>query len=268
LPCIYDTTWDQLMDADDLARKPAQMRDACTMQDDPWSRMAAAVDAEPAGSDDGSHGLARVAAKARAALGQQLAALRAGAGYSQKGFAPLTGYGRSTLAMVETGRQNAPRAFWERAAQALSAPVLVAGYEQIEAMVATGRQIAAERAQAERDARVRAWDHARLVNGRNAHSGHAMQCAPLPAQPGPGEIHVWLVSPADIAHHLIIPLSQADPARIAMMVSKLINVTSVDDTSSADQQAPSRHHDDDAGTPPGEFPGARAAMHALDGGQR
>lgn len=256
-------TWDQLMDADDVTPQPAQMRDACGSR----LRAAAAVDTGAADSADGSLRLAGAVAKARAALGQQLAALRAGAGYSQEGLAPLTGYGRSTVAMVETGRQNAPRAFWERAARALSAPALVAGYEQIEAMVAAGRQKAAECAQAERDASIRAWQQARQVNGRNAGVGHAMQVGPLPAQPGAGEIHVWLVSPAGIAHHLVVPLSQADPERIAMMLSRLINVSSVDDISPAGRQAPSRHHDD-AGALPPEFPGARAVMHALDGGQR
>lgn len=264
--CVYDTTWGQLVEADDLARQPVQMRDACVMQDDPWLRAAAGADAEASGPDDDGHGLAHAVAEARAALGQQLAALRMGAGYSQKGFAPLTGYGRSTLAMVETGRQNVPRAFWERAAEALSAPVLVAGYEQIEAMVVAGRQKAAECAQAERDARVRAWQQARELNGRDTRSGHAMRFVPLPAQPGSEEVHVWLVSPVGIAHHMVIPLSQADPARIAMMLSKLINVSGGNDTSSADRRASSHYHDD-VGALPQEFPGARAVMHTLDGGQ-
>jgi transcriptional regulator with XRE-family HTH domain len=58
---------------------------------------------------------------ARKALGRQLAALRQAAGYNQQGFAPLTGYGRSTLANVETGRQNVARSFWIRCAQELAA---------------------------------------------------------------------------------------------------------------------------------------------------
>ncbi len=51
---------------------------------------------------------------ARYALGRQLAALRSAAGYNQTDFAPLTGYGRSTVANVEVGRQNVGWDFWER----------------------------------------------------------------------------------------------------------------------------------------------------------
>ena len=42
-----------------------------------------------------------------------MALLRRAAGYSQHQFAPLTSYGRSTIANVEVGRQRVPRAFWE-----------------------------------------------------------------------------------------------------------------------------------------------------------
>jgi DNA-binding transcriptional regulator YiaG len=48
--------------------------------------------------------------RARRALGKQLALLRKAAGYSQHQFAPLTSYGRSTIANVEVGRQRVPRA--------------------------------------------------------------------------------------------------------------------------------------------------------------
>ncbi|WP_327652005.1 helix-turn-helix transcriptional regulator [Micromonospora aurantiaca] len=47
-------------------------------------------------------------------LGVRLAQLRRAAGYNQHSFAPLTGYARSTIANVETGRQRAPREFWQR----------------------------------------------------------------------------------------------------------------------------------------------------------
>jgi transcriptional regulator with XRE-family HTH domain len=94
---------------------------------------------------------------ARRALGRQLAALRQAAGYSQQEFAPLTGYGRSTLANVETGRQNVPRSFWVRCAQELADDGLVTGYDQIEAMTEAARADAQARAQAARDARVSAW---------------------------------------------------------------------------------------------------------------
>ena len=45
---------------------------------------------------------------ARRALGAQLAAYRHAAGYSQAEFASVVGYSRSTVANVETGRQNVP----------------------------------------------------------------------------------------------------------------------------------------------------------------
>lgn len=47
-------------------------------------------------------------------LGVRLAQLRRAAGYNQHSLAPLTGYARSTIANVETGRQKAPREFWQR----------------------------------------------------------------------------------------------------------------------------------------------------------
>jgi transcriptional regulator with XRE-family HTH domain len=98
---------------------------------------------------------------ARRSLGRQLAALRQAAGYSQQEFAPRTGYGRSTLANVETGRQHVARGFWVRCAEALAADDLVTGYDQIEAITQTARAEALERAQADRDARVDAWRYAR-----------------------------------------------------------------------------------------------------------
>ncbi len=52
-------------------------------------------------------------------LGAKLAVLRVAAGYTQEAFAPLTFYGRSSIANIETGRQSAPRAFWERCDEVL-----------------------------------------------------------------------------------------------------------------------------------------------------
>jgi transcriptional regulator with XRE-family HTH domain len=66
---------------------------------------------------------------AREGLGRRLAVLRQAAGYSQRTFAPLTGYGRSTLASVETGHQNVPREFWLRCEDALGAGALVDAYD-------------------------------------------------------------------------------------------------------------------------------------------
>jgi len=50
-------------------------------------------------------------AHARRALGAELAAYRAAAGYNQARLAQLTAYSRSTIANVETGRQRVPREF-------------------------------------------------------------------------------------------------------------------------------------------------------------
>jgi hypothetical protein len=51
---------------------------------------------------------------ARLALGQRLAMLRKIAGHTQQSLAPLTLYGRSTVANVESGRQSVGRDFWTR----------------------------------------------------------------------------------------------------------------------------------------------------------
>jgi transcriptional regulator with XRE-family HTH domain len=95
--------------------------------------------------------------EARRALGRQLAALRQAAGYSQQAFAPLTGYTRSTLGNVETGRQNVPRQFWERCRDKLGAPELIAGYEQVKAIAEVGKRTAAACAEADRRARIATW---------------------------------------------------------------------------------------------------------------
>lgn len=145
-----------------------------------------------------SAGTSAAIVSARRALGMELASLRRAAGYTQMRFAPLTGYGRSTLANVETGRQNVPRAFWRRCATALGAGILLDGFDQIEAMVHAGRQDAAASAQAERDARVSALAHHRT--------------APLDAQPDhmpPDDqsdaLHIWLGTEDGITRHVTIP---------------------------------------------------------------
>jgi hypothetical protein len=69
---------------------------------------------------------------ARVALGRRLAELRRAAGYTQHGLAPLTLYGRSTVANVELGRQSVGRDFWVRCDDALrTGGVLAAEYDQI-----------------------------------------------------------------------------------------------------------------------------------------
>ncbi|MGH3936417.1 MAG: helix-turn-helix domain-containing protein [Pseudonocardiaceae bacterium] len=78
---------------------------------------------------------------ARRALGRQLAAFRAAAGLSQHRFAPLTHYGRSTVANVEVGRQNVTRDFWQRCDELLNADgALVRGYDELDALVSQERE--------------------------------------------------------------------------------------------------------------------------------
>jgi transcriptional regulator with XRE-family HTH domain len=57
----------------------------------------------------------------RRALGRQLAGYRVAAGLSQTLLASRIHYSRSTIANAEVGRQNAPRAFWQRADELLAA---------------------------------------------------------------------------------------------------------------------------------------------------
>lgn len=102
-------------------------------------------------------------AAARRALGRQLAALRQSTGHSQAEFAPLTGYGRSTLANVETGRQNVPREFWVRCEEHLGTCELVAAYDEIRTMVAAERQAASRRSRAERESHIRAWQESAVA---------------------------------------------------------------------------------------------------------
>jgi tetratricopeptide (TPR) repeat protein len=73
-------------------------------------------------------------AEARRALGAELGAYRRAAGRTQAALAKLTGYSRSTIANVETGRQHVPRDLWERADSALrTGGVLASGHDDIEA---------------------------------------------------------------------------------------------------------------------------------------
>ena len=71
--------------------------------------------------------------EARSAMGVELAAYRRAVGYTQAQFAQLTGYSRSTIANVETGRQHVARDFWERADRVLrTGGVLATGYDETE----------------------------------------------------------------------------------------------------------------------------------------
>ncbi|WP_260037485.1 helix-turn-helix domain-containing protein [Micromonospora chalcea] len=60
-------------------------------------------------------------ADARRALGRTLAARRRAVGVTQVSLARLVPWSRSTIANVEVGRQNVPRAFWENCDTVLSA---------------------------------------------------------------------------------------------------------------------------------------------------
>jgi len=89
-------------------------------------------------------------------LGAELAAYRVAAGYSQARLAELTDYSRSTIANVETGRQHAPRAFWERADGALrTGGVLASAHDDIEVSARQQRQATARAVSTARQAR--AW---------------------------------------------------------------------------------------------------------------
>lgn len=90
---------------------------------------------------------------ARRSLGRQLAAHRKAAGYSQARFAPVTTYARSTVANVETGRQQVPRAFWERADAALHTN-LTAVYDELVGQMGAERRERARALEAERVERV------------------------------------------------------------------------------------------------------------------
>lgn len=73
---------------------------------------------------------------ARRALGDQLAALRNAAGCTQADLARRTGYSRSTIGNVETGRQNVPCTFWQDADAVLAAGgELTNAYQDVESLL-------------------------------------------------------------------------------------------------------------------------------------
>jgi transcriptional regulator with XRE-family HTH domain len=90
----------------------------------------------------------------RRELGQRLASLWSQAGLTQREFAPLTGYARSTLSDAELGRHHLARDFWERSERVLNAgTVLTDRYDQIEAAAAAARALTRQAAQAARHPR-------------------------------------------------------------------------------------------------------------------
>lgn len=79
--------------------------------------------------------------EARRVLGRRLAELRQAAGYNQHQFAPLTCYARSTIANVETGRQQVSREFWERCDEELGTErALATSFDRIAAKVQQHRR--------------------------------------------------------------------------------------------------------------------------------
>lgn len=123
---------------------------------------------------------------------------------------------------METGRQNVPRAFWERCSQALGADGLVAAYDQPKAMVITEREEAARHAQAARDAKVRAWQLAHQLYSAE----RAFEFVPLPSQRQADEIHIWLSSSGGgIASHLIIPRASATVSKLSAVLGQLLQST-------------------------------------------
>ena len=69
------------------------------------------------------------------ALGRSLASYRRANGLNQEQLATRTGYRRSSVANIETGRQRAARPFWERCDLELDANgTLVRGHEELEAL--------------------------------------------------------------------------------------------------------------------------------------
>lgn len=68
----------------------------------------------------------------RRMLGRRLAVLRGQAGLTQSEIAQALHYDRTSVAHIETGRQGAPRTFWERVDRLLGANgALVAAYDEL-----------------------------------------------------------------------------------------------------------------------------------------
>ncbi|MGH3681805.1 MAG: helix-turn-helix domain-containing protein [Natronosporangium sp.] len=100
-------------------------------------------------------------AEARRNLGSRLASLREAAGLTQAQLARLTGYSRSTVANVETGRGTQPRTSWARYDQILHVGgVLLADYNNYATLTARQRQHAAEERERQRTARLEQWRRA------------------------------------------------------------------------------------------------------------
>jgi transcriptional regulator with XRE-family HTH domain len=127
-------------------------------------------------------------ARARVALGKQLAIARQVAGLSQQELGRAIDYSRSAVANVEIGRQQAAREFWERCETALGAGgLLLAGHDEVEAAEQQRRDAAAQAAQAERQARLQAWRESLRQRDSSAHLAPHDQVSPVGdiSVPGP-----------------------------------------------------------------------------------
>lgn len=97
-------------------------------------------------------------AEARRRLGHRLACLREAAGLTQAQLARATGYARSAIANVETGRSSQPRTSWTRYDELLRANgALLADYDLYVALVSQHREQAAQERERQRAERVEQW---------------------------------------------------------------------------------------------------------------
>jgi transcriptional regulator with XRE-family HTH domain len=110
------------------------------------------------------------AIEARRALGRRLAGERRSEGLNQIRFAPLTGYSRSTVANVETGRQHVARDFWERCDHVFGTNGEYArAHDEIETMLSVQHEQAVREAEADRLAAVSFLD--RIDSGEEREEG-------------------------------------------------------------------------------------------------
>lgn len=131
------------------ARLPERARSVA----DAWAASWEPADSWPHGTTVTPEALSR----ARHDLGRHLAAWRDAAGVKQIDLARHTCYSRSTIANVETGRQNIPRAFWAHADQILGAAGnLMEAFEHLDDLV---REYNRQMGQARDDERQQAIRH-------------------------------------------------------------------------------------------------------------
>jgi transcriptional regulator with XRE-family HTH domain len=97
-------------------------------------------------------------AEARRDLGRQLACMREATGLTQDQLARLTGYSRSAIANVETGRGSQPRTSWTRYDQLLHADgALLAGYDHYATLASQHRRQAARERERQRTDKIEQW---------------------------------------------------------------------------------------------------------------